>query len=261
MITAIQRSPPLGQTSSGISSWKVSASRLRQTTLKYSAGGAVGGLVEVPGAQLSLAGGVVAARQVDREQARHERRRDRAAGVELDRRPCRRPRASRRPRSALEQVADPLGAVALVPVVGQVVRVVRPDHRLVRGDDEALVRVEHVRQRRRTARSRRSSRSRCASPPAAGRPSLPGLADRDQARGLVADVAVAVGVHDVLRGHGERRGRLAEARPVGRGVEVEDRVSGAGRRSARSSSETATRPWSSAAAGASVAQVRSRRRR
>ena len=195
-------------------------------------GGAVGGLLEVPAAQLALAGRPVAARQVDRQQARHQRCRERAARVELDPRHV----LDREPAAVagglLDQVADPLGAVALVPVGGEEVGVVRPDHGLVGGDHEALVGVEHVGQP--VERHVVAGPVVLAEPPGLRLPPVvPGLADRHQAGRLVADVAVAVGVHDVLGGYGERGHRLAEAGPVGRDVEVEDRVGGRGRRERR----------------------------
>ena len=57
----------------------------RHTTLKYSAAALSAGWSKSQRAQLPLAGRPVAARQVDVEQPRHQRRRQRVAGVELDR--------------------------------------------------------------------------------------------------------------------------------------------------------------------------------
>src|SRR6202000_735204 len=48
---------------------------------------------------------------------------------------------------ALDVLRDALGAVAVVPVRGERVRVRRTDPRVVSGDDEALARVVFVRQR------------------------------------------------------------------------------------------------------------------
>ena len=79
--TATQRSPPSGHSSSGRSSWKVAASRWRQTDVEVRRGAAVGVLVEVP-VRAAAAGRRCSSRRGSShvEQVRRQHRRDRAAG-------------------------------------------------------------------------------------------------------------------------------------------------------------------------------------
>src|SRR5690606_25292186 len=117
----------------------------------------------------------------------------------------------------LDQVVDPLTARAVSPVGGEGVRVgVRVDDGLVGGDDVAALGVELVGQGVRLA------------PP--GRRDGPVVllrAGGDLSGQGVADVAVGVGVDEVLRGHLEEGGRFAEVVPVLRAVHGEDGVHGA----------------------------------
>ena len=221
----------------GSSSWNVSARSSRQTMLKYSAG-ALSAAWSKSHRAAALAVGVVAARQVDRQQPRHELGRDRVAACRAGARPCPRPTAC----PVGDAVADPLGAVASVPVAGQVVGIVRTRHRLVGRGDEALVGVQQVGQP--VVRHVVAGPVVLTAPARLGlQPVVARLADRHQAGSLVADVTLAVGVHDVLRRYGEGRRGLAEAGPV------EPRR---GRRSRR--------PWRWAAAPSKQARWQARRR-
>ena len=180
---------------------------------------AVGGLGVVPRRQQLLAVGVVAAGDLLLEEVGDQERRERAAVVELQ--------LGHLLDGELallhEHLTDPLGAVAAVPVVGEVEGIVRIGHRLVGRDHEPLLGVEHARQA--------LERHVVAGPVVVGPPALgrevavvARLADRDQAGRLVPDVSLAVGVDHVLRRHRELGRGLPERRPVGGGVEGEDRV-------------------------------------
>ncbi len=121
-----------------------------------------------------------------------------------------------------QQGADLLRPVAVVERAPQVVRVVLPRHRLVRGDDVAVLRVEHARQR--VERDRRPGPLVCRVPPRHGPVAVTGTPDGHPTRRLVADVSLHVGVHEVLRRHLEQPSRVAELVPVRGPVEDEDRV-------------------------------------
>ena len=130
----------------------------------------------------------------------------RAAGRRA--RPCRRPRASARAAQRIRW-----DAVAVVPVVGEEVGVVRarprPGWRPPRSPRRGRARWAA----RRTARSCRVQ-SFSGRQPAAGQPAVVArLADRHPPGGLVADVALGVGVDEVLRRRGEAATAVAEGRP------------------------------------------------
>ena len=222
--TANQRSPPSGHADSRQVVVEGQLEQVAPHDVVVRRRRAVGGWVKSQPASSSWPSRVVAVRQLHVEQVGHQRRGHRVAVVELELGHL----VERQVLLVLEQVADPLRAVAVVPVVGEEVGVVAADDRLVGGDDEPLLGVEHARQP--------VERHVVAGPVVVGAPALgghravvAGLADRDPAGRLVADVALAVGVHEVLAGHGERRRGRAELVPVAGEVELQDRVRG-GRR-------------------------------
>ncbi len=187
-------------------------------------GGGRRALVEVPLPQQVLAAPEVATLQAYVEQVRHQDRRHRVEVVELESGHL----VDRQVALGLELLADPLRAVAVVPVVGEEVGVRRVGHRLVRGDHEPLVGVEHRRQR--VERHERLAPVVLRQPPRRRQPAVvAGLPDRDLPRRLVADVALGVGVDEVLRRHREVGGSGPELVPVRGPVELQDRVGGGGR--------------------------------
>src|SRR5690606_8839841 len=117
-----------------------------------------------------------------------------------------------------------LGAVAVVPVGGEQVRIAGVDDRLVGGDDDPGVGV---------ADGGQLLEGQVVLPvvvgvPAGGGPAaVPLAAHRDPAGRLVADGAGGVGVDEVLRGDLEGARGLAELLEVAGPVEQEDRVGGA----------------------------------
>ena len=119
----------------------------------------------------------------------------------------------------LDQVDDARRPPAVVPVGAEEVRMVGADHGVVRGDDVALVGVVDDGQFGEGDEAPPVVRR---VPAGLGHGAVAGAADRQPARRLVADVARAVGVDEVLRRHVEEARRGAELREIGRRVQRED---------------------------------------
>ena len=99
-----------------------------------------------------------------------------------------------------DQIRDPLRAVRLGPFEPEVVAVRRRRRTVVGGDDEVLGRIEGVRQ----LVERNPAGPLGVAGPAVGRPrAVAARADRDASGRVVADVAVDVGIDEVLRRHDE----------------------------------------------------------
>ena len=123
----------------------------------------------------------------------------------------------------VDLLVDPFGAKARVPFLGHEVRVVRVDRRVVGGHDQAVLRIELPGQ----VVERDPAGPLAAAVIATDRAiaAVVGVrADRHVAGELVADVAVDVGIDEVLRRGAVEREARPEVLEVRRGIEAEDRL-------------------------------------